>query len=209
MIEFIASLFLTLVIVSFCIGLPFLYKKYKYEIDKKINSMTFPTRKVLYKFKMFKRFWRHLCMSWECCESVFYLPMEIFKDFYEAEFIDTDGVVNWDSYPKDKKARKQMDEIYIYYVHQRSAIQEMYELYLELACSTHTVNWRPCNKAGEDIKDGEEFELCRYETQLKPGFTQKQEDFYFAKAHQYEEELQTKDEKYLVMLSKLRWFLWT
>jgi hypothetical protein len=209
MITFILSLLATLVIVALCIVPVFLYKKYKDEVDKQISSMTFPTRKVLYKLKMFKRFWKHLFMSWECCEAVFYLPMEIFKDFYVNEFIDTTGYVDWSNHRKDKNARKQMDEIYIYYVHQRPAIKEIYELYLELACSTHTIDWRPCNEMGEDIKEGEDFELCRYETQLKPGFTQKQQDFYFAKTHQYEEELRIKDEKYLVMLSKLRWYLWT
>src|SRR5271157_2693052 len=172
----------------------------EYELSKKISSFTFPYRKAIDKIRLFKKCWKYLCMPWESVQAAFHVPMEIFKEFYEGEFINAESIVDWTSIAQDRKAKRQMDEIYAYYTYQRDAIIGIGDVYLDLWYST--IKW------GWDY-DADEEEQVQPFINLKPGASKEQHDYYYKMHWKYETEVFNKDEKYLVMLSKLTKFLWT
>jgi len=185
----------------------------EYELSKKISSFTFPYRKAFYKIRLFKKCWKYLCMPWESVQAAFHVPMEIFKEFYEGEFINAESIVDWTSTAQDRKAKRQMDEIYTYYTYQRDAIIGIGDVYMNLWYSTYKSWWEDAEVESlpqEDLTEKDKKEKwVEYKSSVRPGYTQEQQDYYSKMHWKYETEVFDKDEKHLVMLSKLTKFLWT
>ena len=153
-------------------------------------------RKEIYRIKIFLKFRTHLLANWEYVDAMFHIPMLMFVNFYENCVVDRlNNYVDWSYHKKEKVV---MDKIYKYYKLERPNLETRMEEALKEWSSVHIMDWIPC----EDDKS-----CMRLETSYLRGEDDRGEAL-FQLHTDLEKEMQDKDDKYIVMLMKIRYILW-
>jgi hypothetical protein len=167
-------------------------KNFYYSLDSLYHRFSYPFRRVYYRLRLFKKFWKHYFASWDICDSFLGINMELFCDFYEHGGMDE--VVWEDDWGIRDNIKLQMDEIYNWWKVERAKRLEEIDIVLD-EWSQHHFHF---------FKKDEKEKFFKWIS-----INTKYSEYLFNLLNDLENALEKDSERYLVYLMEMRNYLWT